>query len=265
MPNTKHLAFIVTLAALLTNPAPSAEASTAMYLKHTGLYDYTMEKFTLDGYFGSGTYATDETHVGCDFDVAYKIERIGETGNWTCNNINTKIDVPSCYSYLLTMSLKKTVVRIYQPFEPGEYRLMNLEISKNKRVAYCAFYYTDPDAQPPKPPVSCRITPGEAIVIGPLKNTDTVSGRTSITLNCTEKASVRITAGGTGGAAHLTYAKGGKLNLQVEGGTTSKPNSAIHAVVRGDNIPLDVTATTVPGTANPGSYSASIIVTAEVL
>lgn len=265
MPNMTHIVLIAAITGLMINPARSEYMFTTVEVKPQNGRAYTMESYHWTGNIHTEQGTTTQDATMCNYKVAYRIYSDRDDGVWTCNNIDIQMTGASCYNYLKQMVAWRDIQYIYPALKAAEARYMTLEVTKNKQVIRCGFYNVDPDAKPPKPPVSCRIDPGEAIVIGPLKNTDTVSGRTSITLNCTAKASVRVTAGDTGGAAQLTYAKGGKLNLKVEGGTTSKPNSAIHAVVRGDNIPLDVTATTVPGTANPGSYSASIIVTAEVL
>lgn len=114
---------------------------------------------------------------------------------------------------------------------------------------------------PPRP--SCSLKAAN-IDLGPVGPDEIRTGGSILTIKCNVDTGVTVKVGGRDGSADVPYAPGGVVRMsfaESQGG-----GSNVYRVQAKKNQSLDATlrATTVPGSAAPGTYTASAVVTAEL-
>lgn len=114
------------------------------------------------------------------------------------------------------------------------------------------------------PPVSCTASTA-SISIGPVANDAIASSSASVNLRCNADTDYKMTVGSANGADLIPYTTGGRVRMSFDESAGPRPNIyAGHAI---GNVPVqtNVRATTVPGTSLPGKYTASAVVSVEIL
>lgn len=114
------------------------------------------------------------------------------------------------------------------------------------------------------PTVSCTVsTP--TIVIGPVANDATASSSAPISLLCDADTDYKMTVGAADGGDHVPYTSDGQLIMSFDGAAGPRPNIYTGHATKNLPVQTNVRATTVPGTALPGKYTASAVVSIEIL
>ncbi len=113
-------------------------------------------------------------------------------------------------------------------------------------------------------PVSCAVNTAP-IAIGPVSNDAVVSSSASVGLQCDSDANFKMTVGAAEGGAVVAYTSGGAVRMSFDGAAGPNPNVYSGHVKQNQSVHADVRATTVPGTALPGRYTASAVVSLEIL
>lgn len=112
--------------------------------------------------------------------------------------------------------------------------------------------------------VSCTVsTP--TISIGPVANDATASSSASISLLCDADTDYKMTVGAADGGDHVPYTSDGQLIMSFDGAAGPRPNIYTGHATKNLPVQTNVRATTVPGTALPGKYTASAVVSIEIL
>ncbi|UTO02333.1 hypothetical protein [Serratia nematodiphila] len=111
-------------------------------------------------------------------------------------------------------------------------------------------------------PVTCAASSSN-VAIGPIPNDAIASSTAPVRLRCDGEAQYKLTVGSVNGSDLIQYANGGRVRMSFDEGVGTNVVSG-HA---DKNRPVDVTirATTVPGTALPGKYTASAVISVEIL
>ncbi|RYM63975.1 hypothetical protein BSQ98_11655 [Serratia liquefaciens] len=113
-------------------------------------------------------------------------------------------------------------------------------------------------------PVSCSVNTAP-IAIGPVSNDAVVSSSAPVRLQCDSDANYKMTVGAAEGGAVIAYTTGGAVRMSFDGAAGSNPNVYSGHAKQNQSVHTDVRATTVPGTALPGRYTASAVVSLEIL
>ncbi|WP_156816642.1 hypothetical protein [Serratia sp. S4] len=112
-------------------------------------------------------------------------------------------------------------------------------------------------------PTSCSLTAG-AIDLGSVRPDETNTAGTTLTIKCNADTGVTVTVGARDGGAEVAYTPGGSVRMSFA--ESAGGGSNVYRVHANKNQSIDATvrATTVPGSAAPGTYTASAVVTAEL-
>ncbi len=112
-------------------------------------------------------------------------------------------------------------------------------------------------------PASCSMSAG-AIQIGSVRPDETRTAGSTLTIKCNADTGVTVTVGGRDGSAEVPYTPGGAVRMSFA--ESPGGGSNVYRVHANKNQSIDATvrATTVPGSAAPGTYTASAVVTADL-
>lgn len=113
-------------------------------------------------------------------------------------------------------------------------------------------------------PVSCSVNTAP-IAIGPVSNDAVVSSSAAVRLQCDSDANYKMSVGAADGGAVVAYTTGGAVRMSFDGAAGSNPNVYSGHAKQNQSVLTEVRATTVPGTALPGRYTASAVVSLEIL
>lgn len=114
------------------------------------------------------------------------------------------------------------------------------------------------------PPVSCAVSTA-SISIGPVSKDAIASASAPVSVRCNADTNYKMTVGSTDGRDLIPYTSGGRVRMSFDGGTGQRPNILTGYAEKNLPIQTNVRATTVPGTALPGKYTASAVVSIEIL
>ncbi|BEN43297.1 hypothetical protein SMKC072_02470 [Serratia marcescens] len=113
-------------------------------------------------------------------------------------------------------------------------------------------------------PKRCSVS-STAIDLGEAANDAVVSSTGPLSIKCNDTVDYRLTVRAAEGGDLITYSSGGKIRMSIDGSVGPSPNVTTGRAEKNIPIPINVRATTVPGTALPGKYTASAVVTVEIL
>lgn len=113
-------------------------------------------------------------------------------------------------------------------------------------------------------PTSCTVRTAP-IAIGPISNDAIGSATAPVSVKCNADTAYSMTVGSANNSDLISYTPGGQLRMSFDGGTGPKPNVISGHAKKNTTITTNARATTVPGTALPGKYTASAVVAIEIL
>lgn len=112
-------------------------------------------------------------------------------------------------------------------------------------------------------PTSCSLKGGD-IDLGSVRPDESRTAGTTLTIKCNADTEVTVKVGARDGGAEVAYTPGGSVRMSFA--ESPGGGSNVYRVHANKNQSIDATvrATTVPGSAAPGTYTASAVVTAEL-
>lgn len=111
-------------------------------------------------------------------------------------------------------------------------------------------------------PVSCEVTSAN-MTIGPVLNDAVAFSTAPVSLRCDGAAQYRMTVGAANGSDLVQYTSGGRVRMSIDG--AGGTNIVSGHVDKNQPVHVAIRATTVPGTALPGKYTASAVVSVDIL